>query len=562
VIYDEHGGSRLDGDGSSLYELLARAVFEERTSDSALTLLNWLVQWGFELPIQISEPIPPLEHDYSQCGFAGWFPSGQREGRRTSPLPLSSLLPATHNDPVPDVIGRWWSPLLVGAPSPPRVVPSLEGAGVGLLYWTAGENNWRHTGPRSTSSGCLQLTDDALTASARIHNKENVDPALLRRIELTGAAKDTGFLRRLAEDPWDLMGLVGLRVPLSSVSRVRCWHRVVTKAALLDRKSKALIAERGYGIVNVAGVCIEFSDGWRPLALQLGLEFPGEAGAAAVTEFASAVAHAAATLRLREAATGGEDRKGLEMVVRGPSPLTRIRTPVPGTTLGQQDNLVLGAALPGSSPISAEPSSWQPPSAQSNRGPATGTARLGPAPSRRPPSAQSNRGPATGTARLGPAPSMQPPSAQSQRATDNVLVQIRTQANADPDTGNVRAAIDRFASEKRPQRMLSDWFFCGGPFQFFCRHDGKLFASNQLMVRTLGTTAVAPVATYISDSDGTIITATIDDMNIERPHPQLNVARVLKSLRATRADPPTPVVPPLPEPPTTTGAAPADDASA
>jgi Short C-terminal domain len=141
-----------------------------------------------------------------------------------------------------------------------------------------------------------------------------------------------------------------------------------------------------------------------------------------------------------------------------------------------------------------------------------------------------------------------PQTAESRRATDNVLAQIRIHANADPNGGDVHAAIDRFASEKRPQRMVSDWFFAGGAFQFLCRYDGGLFASNQQMVRTLGTRAIPPVATYTANSDGTIVTATIDGMNFEGPHPQLNAARVLESLRATRVDAPPPPAGGLPAP--------------
>lgn len=343
--------TQLGGDGAALFELVAPAVFDDRTADSALTILNWLVQWELQLPVQSAEPIPQPDYDGSECGFAGW--TSPHAATQTAPLPLSSLLPTTHNYPVPEAIGPWWSQLLPTGPSAPGSVPALAGVRITLGYWKTGGSDWQRTGPRATS-GCIEVVDDAVVAIARVHNTEKVDPDTLRRVELSTAASTPGFLRRLAESPWDLMGVVGLRVPLHAISRVRCWQRVDTKAGLLNRRSKALIAERGYGDVNGAGICIEFSDGWRPLALQMRLEeFPGEAGSKALTAFTSALANAAATRRLRDDSVLGDDRAALE-VAAGASPLIRVKTPVPGTKLGEQGTLVLGAELPRSTPLSVQ----------------------------------------------------------------------------------------------------------------------------------------------------------------------------------------------------------------
>lgn len=144
-----------------------------------------------------------------------------------------------------------------------------------------------------------------------------------------------------------------------------------------------------------------------------------------------------------------------------------------------------------------------------------------------------------------PAP-RSPATMQSKRVTDQALASIRTQANGDPDVAAVHAAINRFALDKHPQRMLSDWFFAGGAFQFVARYDGVLYACNQDTTRTVSTSAKTAGATYAADGNGTVVVATIDDATFQRPRPPSNVTRILESLRATRVEAPSPTSTPAP----------------
>ena len=109
---------------------------------------------------------------------------------------------------------------------------------------------------------------------------------------------------------------------------------------------------------------------------------------------------------------------------------------------------------------------------------------------------------------------------------------IRDVAAQDPESSDLKAAIDRFALHFRPVRPLSDWFFASGAYPLVIRTDGALYLCGPAEVRRARTSSQAR---YTVDGLGKIVGATIDNVSFGSLRPAEKALQLLDAVHATRS---------------------------